>query len=111
MHFRGRHLHGTRIPLPATHTGAILQVTDKSLARAAPVPDQQAHPDSEDEEDVMDDVKIAEQIGSFDEIVVWEHGGVVEGEREGCVRGVGEWVGWAGSMHVDEEDDSAGEKA
>ena len=51
-----------------------------------------------------EDIKIAEQIGSFDCIVVWEHGGKVDEEKDGYVRGVREWVGWAESMHCDEDE-------
>jgi ribonuclease H2 subunit C len=55
-------------------------------------------------EDTDVEVKIAEQIGEFDEIMVWEHGGQVDEERDGFVRGVREWTGFAETMHVDEEE-------
>jgi len=55
-----------------------------------------------------EDIKIAEQIGSFDSIVVWEHGGKVDEEKDGYVRGVREWIGWAESMHCDEEEEEEG---
>ncbi|KAH3995141.1 hypothetical protein HBI81_143240 [Parastagonospora nodorum] len=111
VHFRGRHLHGTPIPLPATHTGAILHVTDKILPTQSHSNSQDDEQDEDEEDEVIEDVKIAEQIGSFDEIVVWEHGGAVDEERDGFVRGVREWVGWAGSMHVDDEEEVDAQKA
>ncbi|KAF1924271.1 uncharacterized protein M421DRAFT_424912 [Didymella exigua CBS 183.55] len=105
VHFRGRHLHGTTLPLPATHTGAILLVTDKP---APPAPakclDEDADADGDgDMDEVPEDVKIAEQIGEFDELVVWGHGGTVD-EGDMYIRGVREWIGFAASMHCDDED-------
>ncbi|KAH6614267.1 ribonuclease H2, subunit C [Boeremia exigua] len=117
-HFRGRHLHGTLLALPATHTGAVLRVTDKP-AQASTAHNgangthgAYAHDDAEDGDDEMDDggdvvgqaedVKIAEQLGEFSELVVWGHGGVVD-EGDAFVRGMREWVGFAGVMHCDED--------
>ena len=62
------------------------------------------HDDVVDE--LPEEVKIAEQIGSFDEVVVWGHGGTVDEGSDMFVRGLREWVGFAESMHCDEEDDS-----
>ncbi|KAF3038018.1 hypothetical protein E8E11_003550 [Didymella keratinophila] len=111
VHFRGRHLHGISLPLPSTHTGAILSITDKLAPQAPPQP-RTAEPidgDDEDMDEVVDElpeeVKIAEQIGEFDEVVVWGHGGTVDEGSDMFVRGVREWVGFAESMHCDEEGD------
>lgn len=56
------------------------------------------------------EVMIAEQIGEFDEIVVWGHRGRVDADVEGAgvMRGIREWVGFAESMHV--EDDEEGDE-
>lgn len=108
VHFRGRHLHGTSIPLPSRYTGAVLSVTDKKL----PAQLSQPREEDEDEADEMEteEVKIAEQIGTFESITVWEHGGKVDVERDAYVRGLQEWVGWAESMHCDEEEEEEEEK-
>jgi ribonuclease H2 subunit C len=37
------------------------------------------------------------------EVVVWGHGGTVDEGSDMFVRGVREWVGFAESMHCDEE--------
>lgn len=63
--------------------------------------------DEGDDREVMEEVKVAEQIGTFDEIIVWEHDGPVDQERDGYVRGLKEWVGWAGCMHGDDEEDQS----
>ena len=116
-YFRGRHLYGTTLPLPENYTGAILNVTDKQLPqprKQAPVERSNEDEDVGEEEDSLPvEVKIAEQIGEFDEVVVWGHGGEVDGGQDMFVRGLREWVGFAESMHVDgdeEEKEQSGKK-
>ncbi|KAI4621211.1 uncharacterized protein J4E87_006839 [Alternaria ethzedia] len=106
-YFRGRHLHGTTLPLPQNYTGAILHVTDKQLPQTRTQQQQPADEDDEDaevEESMPVEVKIAEQVGEFDEVIIWGHGGEVDGSGDAFVRGINEWVGFAESMHVDEEE-------
>lgn len=112
VHFRGRHLHGTTLPLPAGYTGAVLDITDKLAPQARTVPRAPTTQTIDDGEDVdgdeememeMEEVKVAEQIGEFDSVVVWGHGGTVE-EGDAFLRGMKEWVGFAEAMHCDEED-------
>ncbi len=55
---------------------------------------------------MVEDVKIAEQIGEFEEVVVWGHGGVVD-EGDAFVRGMREWVGFAECLHCDGEEGEA----
>jgi ribonuclease H2 subunit C len=113
-YFRGRHLHGTTLPLPQNYTGAILHVTDKQLPQSRTQPQQQpADEDDEDaeaEESIPLEVKIAEQVGEFDQVILWGHGGEVDGSGDAFVRGMNEWVGFAESMHVDEEEEAEGTK-
>ncbi|XPS99498.1 hypothetical protein M3J09_008672 [Ascochyta lentis] len=114
VHFRGRHLYGTTLPLPEQYTGAVLRVTDKLAqpSRAADVngyDDDDGGDEGDDEmEERPEEVKIAEQVGSFDGMVVWGHGGLVDGEGDLYVRGLREWVGFAEVMHCDGEDDEEG---
>ncbi|KAK3202756.1 hypothetical protein GRF29_154g620837 [Pseudopithomyces chartarum] len=99
-YLRGRHLHGTSLPLPSTHTGAVLQITDKLLASpvaAPPYNDDDNDYDGEEDGNIVE-VKVAEQIGQFEEVIVWGHGGVV-GEGDKFVRGLKEWIGFAEAMH------------
>ncbi|KAJ4983165.1 hypothetical protein SVAN01_11349 [Stagonosporopsis vannaccii] len=119
-HFRGRHLRGTPLPLPSHYTGAVINITDR-IAPPPPPPQHTSHSleppnapsDDDDEdhmvEDVVEEVKIAEQVGHFDSIVVWGHGGVVDREGDEFVRVVGEWVGFAEGMHCDDEEIPANE--
>lgn len=107
VHFRGRHLHGTSLPLPANYTGLVLRTTDKTLPHTSnshPATPQCVDEDAEGERVEEEEVKIAEQIGSFEEVVMWGHGAEV-GEGDEFVRGINEWVGFAEGVHVDEEEE------
>lgn len=59
------------------------------------------------EQEIPEEVKIAEQIGEFSEVIVWGHGGVVDQDSDAVARGLGEWIGFAEAMHCDEEGDEA----
>ncbi|RMZ72416.1 ribonuclease H2 subunit C [Pyrenophora seminiperda CCB06] len=56
------------------------------------------------------EVKIAEQVGVFEEVVVWGHGEEVNVKEDGFGRGVEEWIGWAECVHEEEEEDEEGEE-
>jgi ribonuclease H2 subunit C len=109
-YFRGRHLHGTTLPLPSNYTGAVLHMTDK-LAPQTRTDNGKTEEDDDDIEEAPEEVKIAEQVGEFDEVVIWGHGGEVEAGQDMFVRGMQEWVGFAEAMHVDEQDEKNGQKA
>lgn len=105
-YFRGRHLHGTPLPLPSNYTGAVLHITEDELPQSQNAPnDDQMEAEDEDEEVENVPVKVAETVGEFDEVMVWGHGGEVDASRDVYVRGMNEWVGFAEAMHVDEEED------
>ncbi|EFQ92158.1 hypothetical protein CFE70_007953 [Pyrenophora teres f. teres 0-1] len=111
-YFRGRHLYGKSIPLPENYTGAVLHMTEKLLpqqrAQAQPSHDDDDDEDGDDaevEESMPVEVKIAEQVGEFDEVVIWGHGGEVDGNGDIFVKGINEWIGFAESMHADEDED------
>ncbi|KAL6161511.1 hypothetical protein ACJBU6_00621 [Exserohilum turcicum] len=112
-YFRGRHLYGTALPLPESYTGAVLTVTDKQLPQARA--QAQSHGEDDDMEDGNEEndrdesmpveVMIAEQVGEFNEVVVWGHGGEVDAGQDMFVRGLREWVGFAESMHIDDDEE------
>ncbi|KAG9194487.1 hypothetical protein G6011_04522 [Alternaria panax] len=116
-YFRGRHLHGTTLPLPDNYTGAILHVTEKQLPqsrtqpRQRPADDDDDDDDAEVEESIPVEVKIAEQVGEFDQVIVWGHGGEVDANGDVFIKGVNEWVGFAESMHAGEEEEEEEEEA
>jgi ribonuclease H2 subunit C len=57
---------------------------------------------NEEEDDVEEEeaepVKVLEEVGSFDKIIVWGHE-QVPGEDDIFVRGIEEWIGFAQAMN------------
>ena len=114
VHFRGRHLHGTTVGVPEGYTGVVLRTSDKALPRAAKtgqgageaMDDEDENPvgDEEGLTEEVEEVKIAHRLGTFEELVVWGHGGTV-GEGDEFVRGVEEWVGFAEGVHLENDSD------
>ena len=67
--------------------------------------------DMEGDEEMEDvEVKVAEKIGQFEEIVVWGHGGTVEAESDVYVRGMREWISFAEAANEEEDGDEQTEK-
>jgi ribonuclease H2 subunit C len=90
-----------------------MNVTDKQVSQPAKRrQDEDEDEDAEAEREDQDvEVTIAEQIGEFDEIMIWGHGGDVDSAQDAYVKGMNEWVGWAESMHGDaEEEEEEGER-
>ncbi len=123
-YLRGRLLRGRHVALPAGYTGVVLQNSSATLPSAKAdgnggltcagagvsmvdrlrAMEGEGVEDEEDEdgegpelEEVMA-VKLLEEKGRFEEVVVWGHEAVVEADDE-FVRGVEEWVGFAQAMH------------
>ncbi|KAF1948897.1 ribonuclease H1 small subunit [Byssothecium circinans] len=115
VYLRGRHLHGTTVALPSTHTGAVVHITDNLLPQSQTQShihpqDQADGEEREDEdEDLREEVKVVEVLGEFDEVVVWGHAETVDEEKDAFVRGMREWVGFAEAMHGQEEEGEKGE--
>lgn len=58
--------------------------------------------DEEEEEELPAEVKVVEEKGRFEEILVWGHESVPSEDGEDVfVRGLGEWVGWANRVSSD----------
>lgn len=54
--------------------------------------------DEDEDEDEAEPVKILEEIGSFDKVMVWGHEQVPAGD-DVFVRGMEEWIGFAEAIH------------
>jgi ribonuclease H2 subunit C len=65
---------------------------------------------SDEDDEVMVDVRVAERVGEFEEVVVWGHGGEVDKETDVFARSVEEWLGFAEAIHGDEKDEAKHEK-
>ncbi|SMR58556.1 unnamed protein product [Zymoseptoria tritici ST99CH_1A5] len=108
VYLRGRKLLAKRLPLPAGYTGHLLQKTNTILPvkpkMRVPRHRQDVEDDEEDEEEEEElpaEVKVVEEKGRFEEILVWGHESVPSEDGEDVfVRGLGEWVGWANRIHA-----------
>ena len=54
--------------------------------------------DDADESEETEPIKILEEIGSFDSIVVWDHEKMPE-KDDPFIKAVEEWIGFAEAMH------------
>lgn len=99
-YFRGRLLQGRTLTLPEGYTGLVLNKTETPLPKPRPTAEQlrvlEEDAGALDEEFGGDEVEVKrlECQGRFDEVVVWGHEMVPDGE-DGYVRGVEEWIGFA----------------
>lgn len=108
VHFRGRKLRSKQLKLPEKYTGVVAQKTERRLL---PQPQQGGQPqgrrdeieEDQDQDEEDDDiqlpieVKILETNGTFDQVVIWAHEAVPEGE-DVYVKGIEEWIGFAESV-------------
>jgi ribonuclease H2 subunit C len=100
-YLRGRKLLAKRLPLPANYSGHLLQKTNalvvsKPKARIPrPRDEEEVEDEEEEEEELPQEVKVVEEKGRFDEILVWAHESVPAEEEDVYVKGLGEWIGWA----------------
>ena len=113
-YFRGRRLRGHNIALPPGYEGVILSKTDRVLTLLGPSRAEELRKMEErrlgygdddedveeDDDDVMGssrqvDVRIMEELGRFDEVVVFGHEALPDEAEDVHVRGLREWIGFA----------------
>lgn len=104
-YFRGRKLAGRTVNFPANYTGLVLQKTSDLLPMKPKIPTAEglrAMEEGSDDgfgagegrEEGEAEVKMLEVKAEFEELVVWGHEVVPEGD-DVYVKGVEEWVGFA----------------
>lgn len=81
--------------MPKGYKGVVISKTEQFLPRQ-PVDDREADEEEEEEEKEIE-VKIAEEVGEWDSIMVWGHEAVMD-EEDPYVRGVEEWVGFSAAV-------------
>ncbi|KAF2121087.1 ribonuclease H2, subunit C [Lophiotrema nucula] len=110
-YFRGRHLHGTSLALPANYTGAVLQITDKDVPTTnSNRMETEDNEEEDDEESQKVEVKLIEQVGEFDEFMIWGHGGSIDASEDTYARAIKEWIGFSEAMHIEPQDKKRGRK-
>ncbi|KAL8921197.1 MAG: hypothetical protein Q9208_005807 [Pyrenodesmia sp. 3 TL-2023] len=101
-YFRGRKLKGREVKVPEGYRGVVVKEgvkEDVAVQRGnAERLRRRDEGMDEEEEESEEEVKVMEEVGEFDGVVVWGHESVVDGE-DTFVRGVEEWIGFAEAMH------------
>ncbi|KAK3398830.1 ribonuclease H2, subunit C [Sordaria brevicollis] len=122
-YFRGRKLHGYPVPLPSGYRGIIASKSKSTQPSSAQSKQEQQKPrmahemsfvmdnSPEPEPEVVDldaeeEREKEPQVGGemevqaeFNQFVVWGHETLADAVGDGYVRGVEEWVGFAGRVH------------
>ncbi|MCJ1249805.1 3'-5' exonuclease [Trapelia coarctata] len=107
-YFRGRKLLGREVRVHKDYRGVIVRQTERVVPRmtqdngtktdssgmAPPEDDEEEEEGGEGEEPM----KVLEEIGNFEEVIVWGHEQVPAGD-DVFVRGMEEWFGFAEAMH------------
>ncbi|KAI4257618.1 MAG: hypothetical protein LQ352_001604 [Teloschistes flavicans] len=100
-YFRGRKLKGRAVKLPEGYRGVVVKDGVKEVEQKGNVErlsrrDQEDGNDDEEEEE--EDVGVLEEMGEFEEVVVWGHERTVGADDE-VVKGVEEWISFAEAIH------------
>lgn len=103
-YFRGRKLRGRNLQLPDGYRGAVVSNTSKVLPQSEAERETDA---DEEDDDQRIEVRIMEEVGEFDEVVVWEHEVAPDETEDPYSKGVSEWIAFAEAMHTSPEEDSA----
>jgi ribonuclease H2 subunit C len=101
VHFRGRKLQGRTIQLPVGYTGVVARKTERVVlpevrGRGREDEDEEVDEDVDEERsgEMLVETKVMEMVGTFEEVCVWGHEKVPEGE-DVYVKGIEEWIGFA----------------
>ncbi|KAK8236015.1 ribonuclease H2, subunit C [Phyllosticta capitalensis] len=98
--FRGRKLKGKELKLPDGYRGALLSTTNRTL----PKDNVQAGEEEDDDEEA--EIRVIEEVGQFDRVVVWGHESVPDEAEDPYSRGLTEWLSFAQAMHSQPKNDN-----
>ncbi|RFU26962.1 hypothetical protein B7463_g9368, partial [Scytalidium lignicola] len=101
-YFRGRKLVGKTLSLPEGYRGAVLTPAEEAEPRSA-IKESEVIDVDADEVEEEETPGVMEQQASFDKVLVWGHE-VEAGEEDTYIRGLEEWIGFAGKIHSYDED-------
>ncbi|KAK8192016.1 ribonuclease H2, subunit C [Phyllosticta capitalensis] len=103
--FRGRKLKGKELKLPDGYRGALLSTTNRTL----PKDNVQAGEEEDDDEEA--EIRVIEEVGQFDRVVVWGHESVPDEAEDPYSRGLTEWLSFAEAMHSQPKSDELRQSA
>ncbi|KAG4026001.1 hypothetical protein MFRU_046g00070 [Monilinia fructicola] len=118
-YFRGRRLIGRKVKVPEGWRGVVLRVGEEIMPRASRAEERRgedAGMDVDGDEDEMEEeemeTKIVDEEATFDDLTVWGHECLVDANADMVVRGIEEWMDWAGAIHgCEDETDKKDEKS
>lgn len=90
--FRGRRLRGRVVKVPRGYRGRVLKATEKAVVEPT------LNMDEDEESNPITPVKIADEVSTFEEMVVWGHD-QVPATDDSFVISVEEWTAFADAIH------------
>ncbi|KAI9647166.1 hypothetical protein NHQ30_003549 [Ciborinia camelliae] len=111
-YFRGRRLIGRTLQVPDGWRGVVLKIGEEIMPRERESTveggrredDGENVDEDEDEEEKEIETKIVEEEGTFENLTVWGHECLVDASGDMVVRGMEEWMAWAGAIHGCEDE-------
>ncbi|KAK8250199.1 ribonuclease H2, subunit C [Phyllosticta capitalensis] len=103
--FRGRKLKGKELKLPDGYRGALLSTTNRTL------PKDTVQDGEEDDDDEDAEIRVIDEVGQFDRVVVWGHESVPDEAEDPYSRGLTEWLSFAEAMHSQPKSDELRQSA
>ncbi|KAI4178987.1 MAG: hypothetical protein L6R41_008100 [Letrouitia leprolyta] len=97
-YFRGRKLQGREVRIPNAYRGIVVK-TEAKASENLSINRERIRQRGEGEQggednDEEQEVKVLEEVGKFEEVMVWGHESVADGDHT-FVRGLEEWIGFA----------------
>ncbi|KIV99223.1 uncharacterized protein PV09_09087 [Verruconis gallopava] len=103
-YFRGRELSGNSLKVPQHYQGSVLRITNDLMPRSKSSP-VEGDVEDEDADEETEETKIAEELGVFDEVMVWNHDMPWSAAEDPYAKGIEEWISFASAMHTQADDD------
>ncbi|KAL8997201.1 MAG: hypothetical protein Q9169_003467 [Polycauliona sp. 2 TL-2023] len=101
-YFRGRKLKGREVTLPKGYKGIVVKeatAEDELHKQNTERLKRRQLEEGDMDEDEEPEVKMLEEVATFDDFVVWGHEAVVDGD-DAFVKGVEEWIEFAAALHA-----------
>ncbi|KAI1478766.1 hypothetical protein K445DRAFT_319279 [Daldinia sp. EC12] len=97
-YLRGRKLQGKVVKLPDGYYGSVVE---KSAPKKPEPSQEEMVEDLEIIEDPEDQLQVGEMQGkaTFDEFIVWNHETLANSSEDPYLRGMEEWISFAGQIH------------
>lgn len=94
---------GVVLQLPSSSSSSA--AVSNTAAKRALTSDLNDDEDADDEEEMVE-VRAAEQVAEFEEVVIWGHEAVAGETEDPYARGVGEWIAFAEAMHCEGDEEA-----